>query len=421
MAAMEQPVFQSGREFPASILIKLRGDWDPDAARAYLESQNFTVLESNARLGIWRVASKHPLEASVESLQSQAEVLWAEQNGLVHASDFVPDDSFYAAWQDNLHLVGLEKAWEYSSGSGVVIAMIDSGIDLDHPDLIHQIWQNTGEVPGNGLDDDHNGYVDDTQGWDFVHSDAVPQDDHSHGSHVAGIAAAETNNRTGIAGVSGGARLMALKALDQNGEGTWMDVSSAIVYSVDNGARIINMSFGSADSSQAIETAVEYAIGHGCLLVAAAGNGGTGVFYPAALPGVLAVAATDNQDLPWYVSNRGPEVELAAPGVDILSTDAYNSYKILSGTSMSTPHVSGTAALVWSLKPEYSAGQVRAVLTSTAKDVWAPGKDNLTGWGRVDAAAAVLAVAPRLYLPHIKLNRPITLHWLYLPVLFSSR
>jgi len=405
MAAMEQPVFQSAREFPASILVKLRGDWEPDAAMAYLENQNFTVLESNTRLGIWRVASRHPLEASVKSLQSQTEVLWAEQNGLVHASDFVPDDSFYAAWQKNLHLIGLEKAWRYASGSEVVIAVVDSGIDLDHPDLINQIWQNNDEIPGNGLDDDHNGYVDDTQGWDFVHSDALPQDDQSHGSHVAGIAAAETNNHTGVAGVSWGARLMALKALNQNGDGTWMDVSSAIVYSVDNGARIINMSFGSADSSQAIEAAVDYAVGNGCLLVASAGNGGTGVFYPAALPGVLAVAATDNQDLPWSISNRGPEVELAAPGKEILSTDAYDSYKILSGTSMSAPHVSGVAALVWSLRPAWDASQVRQLLDDTAQDIWSPGRDELSGYGRVDAWAAVRAANPQWlyffpYFPH---------------------
>jgi subtilisin family serine protease len=140
---------------------------------------------------------------------------------------------------------------------------------------------------------------------------------------------------------------MALKALISLGEGTGADVAEAILYAADNGAQVINMSCGDVESSETIELAVDYAVNKGCLLVAAAGNGGSSVLYPAALPDVIAVSATNNLDLPWSHSNRGAEVDIAAPGVDIFSTTAYGSYTTLSGTSMSTPHVSGVASLIW--------------------------------------------------------------------------
>jgi subtilisin family serine protease len=337
----------------------------------------------------WAVLARHP------------DVLWAEPNGRVHALGIIPNDNYYQAQQWNLRQIGLPQAWVFTKGEAGPIAVIDTGVDLDHPDLAAKLWINQGEIPGNGLDDDENGYPDDVYGWNFVPSpDGNPNadDDHGHGSHVAGIAAARTNNGVGVAGVAWQSPIMPLKALDRTGGGWWADVIEAVVYAADNGASILNFSLGQSSDDpdvpvEAIQDAVSYARSRGCLLAAAAGNSTSQpapVMYPAALPGVLAVAATSYGDLPWSGSNRGPEVDVAAPGVDIFSTGRFGAYYVSDGTSMATPHVSGIAALIWSLEPAFSVDQVTHVITSTAQDVYTPGWDPRTGWGRVDAQAAVL-------------------------------
>jgi subtilisin family serine protease len=404
-----------------SLLLKFQDHLDPVQVQSFIADQHLHSQGYLPQIGVWQVApqTKTPASALVD-LQNAPGVLWVEPNQWVHATQVIPNDNFFQAQQENLRVIGLPEAWSYTTGLDLPLAIIDSGIDLDHPDLKNKLWQNPGEIPGNLLDDDQNGFVDDLNGWDFVNDDAVPQDDNSHGSHVAGIAAAETNNVIGIAGVSWGARIMAIKALNQNGDGSWFDVASAILYAADMGGRIINMSFGAADSSLTIEAAVQYATNRDCLLIASAGNGGGAVLYPAALPEVMAIAATDNLDLPWSYSNRGPEIELAAPGVHIISTNATGSYIFLDGTSMSAPHVSGVAALLWSLKPGYTAQQIRGVLISSAKDVWSSGWDWLTGWGRLDAYQALRSVtAPTIYLP-VMAFKYSSLQWTYLPLLFSD-
>ena len=228
-------------------------------------------------------------------------------------------------------------------------------------------------------------------------------DDFGHGTHVAGIAAAATNNGIGIAGISWGARVMPVKVLDQYGNGWYSDIADGIVYAADNGAKIINLSLGGAAASQTLCQAAAYAQQKGALLVAAAGNAGAAVLYPAACDGVLAVAATDRSDQRASFSNYGPEVDLAAPGVDIYSTWPWlDGYFTKSGTSMAAPHVSGVAALVWSRWPEWTNMAVSRRITETAVDVDAAGWDPYTGWGRLDAAAALAPSgdpARRVYLP----------------------
>jgi hypothetical protein len=352
------------------------------------------------RIGVWVVEDTRPVRASSPwtVLARDPDVLWAEPNGRVHALGIIPDDNYYQAQQWNLRQISLPEAWVFTTGKAGPIAVIDTGADLDHPDLAARIWINEGEIPGNGLDDDGNGYSDDVYSWDFVNADGVPDDDHGHGSHVAGIAAAHTNNGVGVAGVAWQSRIMPLKALDRTGGGWWADVLEAVVYAADNGASVLNFSLGQSPDEpgvplQAIQDAVSYARGKGCLLVAAAGNNDSQpapVMYPAAAPGVVAVAATTHDDAPWSGSNRGPEVDVAAPGVDIFSTGRFGSYYVSDGTSMATPHVSGLAALIWSLEPAFSVDQVTHVITSTAHDVYTPGWDQRTGWGRIDAQAAVL-------------------------------
>jgi hypothetical protein len=188
---------------------------------------------------------------------------------------------------------------------------------------------------------------------------------------------------------------MPLKALDNHGDGTWADVAEAIIYAADNGARVLNLSLGGTEFSETLQAAVSYAQSRGCLLVAAAGNSNSQpapVEYPAALLGVLAVAATTEDDEPAYFSNRGPEVDVAAPGVNIYSANKSGSYYFSSGTSPAAAHVSGVAALVWSLRPGWTADQVAGAITSTAHDVYLPGPDQRSGSGRVDARATILQV-----------------------------
>lgn len=400
--------FSVGRS-SCELLIKLRGELDESGARSFFAQHDLNVIKRIPRIDVWLVASAEtPTAASVYYLEQSSDVLWAEPNGRVHASGITPNDTFYQAQQWNLRLVGLPEAWVFTTGSADPIAVIDSGVDLYHPDLAAKIWTNVDEIPDNGADDDGNGYVDDVHGWNFVHGDAVPQDDYSHGSHVAGIAAAHTNNAVGIAGVAWQALMMPLKVLDSRGDGTWADVAEAIIYAAGNGARILNLSLGGEESSQTIEEAVSYARSQGCLIVAAAGNNKfqpAPVEYPAALPEVLAVAATTDNDSPWSYSNRGPEVDVTAPGVDIFSANRSGSYYFNSGTSMATPHVSGLAALLWSLQPALTVDQVTHVITSTAHDVYTPGWDQRTGWGRIDAQASILhLVQPQVDLTSDRLS-----------------
>ena len=368
------------------------------------------------QLQVWVVEARSTaLPEALTSLKVDPRILWVELDGILTISELVPDDPYYLPQQANLRLMGLPWAWSFTTGSAAwPVAVIDTGIDLDHPDLQSKVWLNPDEIPANGVDDDGNSYIDDVNGWNFVNDTNSPQDDQSHGSHVSGILAAQTNNSTGIAGMAWDTPVMALKALNSAGKGNASDVAEAILYAADNGARILNLSFGDDLEYQVIHDAIIYARGRGCLVAAAAGNTGGLVEYPAAQPGVIAVAATDQNDLPASFSNRGPQIALAAPGVNIYSADRYGGYFLASGTSASTPQVSGLAALVWDLRPGWSADQVAQVITSTARDVWSGGRDYLTGWGRIDAGAAGFASLEHAYLPDISVFR---IYQSFLPVI----
>jgi hypothetical protein len=387
---------------PTTLLVRMRQGLSREEVEARLAPRGMRIQRRIPRIDVWVVEDTRPVRASAPwvVLARDPDVLWAEPNGRVHALGITPNDNYYQAQQWNLRQIGLPEAWVFTRGYAGPIAVIDTGVDLDHPDLAAKLWINEGEVQGNDIDDDGNGYVDDRYGWNFVPPDGNPDpdDDHGHGSHVAGIAAARTNNGTGVAGVAWQSTIMPLKVLDQAGGGWWDDVLRGVVYAADNGASILNLSLGQSPNDpgvpvQAIQHAVSYARSKGCLLVAAGGNNETQpapVMYPAASPGVLAVAATTYNDAPWSISNRGPEVDVAAPGVDILSTGRFGYYYVSNGTSMATPHVSGLAALIWSLEPAFTIDQVTHVITSTAQDVHTPGWDPRTGWGRIDAQAAIL-------------------------------
>lgn len=294
------------------------------------------------------------------------------------------------------------EAWALTTGSSnLVVAVIDTGIDYFHPDLEANIWVNRGEIPGNGIDDDGNGRIDDVHGFDFVSHDGDPLDDNVHGTHVAGIIGAVGNNRTGVAGVAWNVRLMALKAFDDSGGGSLDDALAAIAYATANGARIINASWGTTTRSRSMDELISSAVAQGVVFVAAAGNNGNDAgFYPAAALEVLAVGATDASDKSATFSNFGRFVDVVAPGDSIYSTTPDTTWSVLSGTSMAAPHVTGVVALMLSLHPELTPAEVSAILRSTAVEL---SGNRFTGAGRVDAGRAVRVTEP---LPTARLNLP---------------
>jgi len=334
-------------------------------------------------------------------------VWYAEPDYRVYAERVPNDPRFRDGSQWGLHNVGqyggkpdadidAREAWNtITDASDVVVAVIDTGIDYTHPDLAANMWTNPGEVPGNGLDDDANGYIDDVHGYDFHDDDGDPQDDVGHGTHVAGTIAARGNNGLGVTGVAWRARLMALRFLSWDG-GFMSDAIEALNYAVANGAAISNNSWGGLAFSQALLDAITAARDAGHVYVAAAGNGGSDrigddtdviPFYPAGLPvdNVIAVAALDRRDRLASFSNFGDEsVDLGAPGVGVYST-VPGGYEMDDGTSMASPHVSGALALLKSQHPDWTAAELKARLLDTVTPIPALAGKTISG-GRLNLA-----------------------------------
>ena len=269
------------------------------------------------------------------------------------------------------------EAWNINTGTGrTIVAVIDTGVDYNHQDLAANMWHNLGETPGDGIDNDGNGYVDDIYGYDFANNDADPMDDNGHGTHVSGTIGAVGNNGIGTTGVNWNTRIMALKFLDASGSGSTSSAISALNYAVRMGANISNNSWGGGGSSSLLSQAISNARNAGHIFVAAAGNSGLNndatPNYPSNydFDNVVAVAATDNKDVLASFSNYGATtVDIAAPGVGILSTLPGNTYGTLSGTSMATPHVSGALSLIWDQNPTFTYQQVIAKLYSSVDKI----------------------------------------------------
>lgn len=278
-----------------------------------------------------------------------------------------------------------QALWDYSRGAGVVVAVIDTGVDYNHQDLAANIWVNTKEIPGNGKDDDKNGYVDDVRGWDFVNAgnsscnfdedcqkeDNDPKDVNGHGTHVAGIIAAVGNNSIGTSGIAPEAKIMALKAGFSTGSSAFLqtaDIIQAINYAIDNGADVINMSFAGYGLN-VLSNLLNQANAKGIVCVAAAGNNSSNTpIYPAAIPSVISVGATADGVSKSSFSNYGTWVDITAPGSWILSTIPGNAYDHKSGTSMSSPIVAGVAALLKGKNPSSSTAAIKKLLYDNATE-----------------------------------------------------
>ena len=369
--------------------------------------ERWTRLRFDGRLSVDTLLQRYRHAPGVEALQP---------NYLRRLTRYTTDDPLLDE-QWNLDAVGW-RSRDPGSAAGVLVAIIDSGVDADHPDLVAQIWHNPAEVAGlEGVDDDGNGYVDDVAGWDFtdapglpgdgdfVDADNDPNDESGHGTHVAGIVAATSDNGIGIAGVAPGASLMVLRAGFNIGSSGYLqddDVAAAIVYAADNGAHVINLSLGDPRYSPLLADAVRYATDLDIVVVAAAGNEGSAdVYYPARLDETIGVGAAGRDALPTPFSNRGASIDLIAPGLAIHSTEPGGGYGDLSGTSMAAPHVSGAAALVRARHPEYSRLQVLGALVSAARDAGASAWDEASGHGllRLPAASAPAPLAVTFVRP----------------------
>jgi type VII secretion-associated serine protease mycosin len=291
------------------------------------------------------------------------------------AGAIVPNDLLYSKYQWNLPIIETEKGWSYSRGKDdVIIAVIDTGVDLNHPDL-----------KGKLLD-----------GRNIIDENAAPQDDVGHGTHVAGIISAVVNNGEGVAGMTWHNKILPVKALDSSGSGSTYSVAQAIIWATDHGAKVINLSLGNYADAQFLHDAVRYAYDRDVVLVAASGNDNTSQpGYPAAYPEVFAVAATDSGQKRASFSNYGDYIDAAAPGVNIASTYLNGQYAALSGTSMASPHVAALAGLIRSINPDLSNEQVMDIMRRSARDLGAKGKDAEFGYGQIDVKQALEWASPQ--------------------------
>jgi subtilisin family serine protease len=356
---------------------------------------NIFVLNTDENADIEKIIADYKNDPNVE---------YVEPNYLYSVVLTPNDPDFSQQWSPQK--IAAPAGWDYQIGdSNVVVAVIDTGVDLDHPDLQANIWRNINEIPGNGIDDDGNGTIDDRDGYNAFASGASPRDDHGHGTHVAGIVGAVGNNGIGIAGISWHSKIMAIKGLDASGWGDDLKLALAITYAAQNGAKIINCSWGGFNFSSTISNAIGYAVYRDAIVIAAAGNSDTSApYYPAAYGNVLAVASSDNQDIRSWFSNYGPHIDVTAPGESIYSTmptyhvtlnnspdNIPNTYAELSGTSMAAPHVSGLAALILSQNPSFYSAHIRQAILNHANniDILNPQFSYLLGRGRINAAQSI--------------------------------
>jgi hypothetical protein len=346
---------------------------------ARLTTQGLEITSSIIELGVLIVTVPAGLEQETVSAISLLDgIQYAEPVYKASALDVTPNDPGFEN-QGDMTAINAPGGWAYFTGSSnVIIAIIDTGVNSSQPDLAGKV------LPG----------------YNYVVDNNNSEDDNGHGTHVAGIAAAIGNNSTGIAGMDWSAKILPIKVLNSFGMGSALSVSQGIIYAVDHGAKIINLSLGFTTNPTLVANAVEYAYQHGVTVVASTGNTNGAVTYPAALPHVIAVGAVDNEGNRWSLSNYGPEIDLVAPGVDIYSTNR-SGYGTRTGTSMAAAHVSGLAALLEGMYP-LSPDQIKASMTNTSRDLGTTGWDAFFGNGMIQVKDALLQLFNTLFPIHRK-------------------
>ncbi|HMS54808.1 MAG TPA: S8 family peptidase [Fimbriimonadaceae bacterium] len=295
-----------------------------------------------------------------------------------------------ANWPQMWHFQTIKAnlAWDLSFGSPIKVAVIDTGLDYNHPDLAGNVWTNPGEIAGNGLDDDGNGYADDIHGYDFAYMDSEPDDVYGHGTPCAGLVGAVQDNTIGVTGIAPNARIMGLKACIDSGYLYDSFLIPAYIYAANMGARVFSMSYFSDRVSSGEKTAMDYAVAHGVLPIAAAGNSNSGIpYYPSGYDNVVAVGALDGGSNRAGFSNFGTWVDVAAPGVSLWAPTVGGGYTSgFGGTSGATPHVAGLATLLLGARPSATADEIRAAIEDTASPV------NVSTYGKLDCQLAMQAI-----------------------------
>ncbi len=391
-----------------SLLLKLGNGNVRELATAKIPKKGIRVYNGKKLILVPLAnGSRDGVLEAIRLLRQDPNVAYAEPDYRVRAIG-IPNDPLFAL-QYALHNTGQTggtpdadidavEGWDMFTGenSDVIIGIIDTGIDYLHPDLAGNIWTNAGEIPGNGIDDDNNGFADDVYGWDFAYDDSDPMDVYGHGTHCSGIAAGRGNDGVGVCGVSWGARLMAVKFLDDGGSGWTSDAIDAVAYATAMGATITSNSWGGGGYDQSLYDV----IAAGGLFVAAAGNNGSNAdqypMYPAAydLDNIISVAATDHNDALASFSNWGPSsVDIGAPGVDILSCLPGNQHEAKSGTSMAAPHVSGCAALLLAYNPLATVAELKEAILKGV-DVIPALEDRCVSGGRLNIVKALESITP---------------------------
>ena len=381
IAAINMPLAaqQAGSD---RILVKYKSSDEATASKSLQKVRNrgrdFNSVKEYSRIreiGVRSVVVPNgKRDEVIKVLQSDPDVDYVEPDYVANIN-LEPNDPYYVSYQWHLPKISAPAAWDVTTGqTNVRIAVIDSGVDPSTPDL-------SGRLLGNG--------------YDFVNFDNDPRDDNGHGTAVAGTAAASGNNGQGVAGVAWGVSILPIKVMGADGNGSYSAIASGINYAATNGARIINLSLGGTSSSRTLQDAVKFAWSKGAVVIAAAGNNGTtNPVYPAAYTECVAVSAINSSDTITSWSSRGSYVDICAPGENIATTGTNGAYVAMSGTSFSSPIVTGVASLAASRNPALNNTNIVALLKSTADDLGTPGADTLYGSGRVNASKMVASALP---------------------------
>ncbi|MDG2029075.1 MAG: S8 family serine peptidase [Acidimicrobiales bacterium] len=359
---------------PFSLLVTFDPDADPDAVDALMEQTDAALVKRFGDTDLYLLETLADLDQTRVTLESHSSVRSVEFDTTVQVASSDDPEAGGLWGLFGADGINAAPAWELAGTlAPVVVAVIDSGVDTNHPDLAAHIWVNPGETAANGIDDDGNGFIDDIHGWDFVENDAIPNDPNGHGTHVAGTIAAVRDNGIGVAGVTDNARIMALRFLNAQGSGYISAALAALEYAIANDAPISNNSWGGGGFNPTFSALIESAE-HSHLFVAAAGNSGldTDVSpqYPAAYeaPNILSVAAHNSGGTFASFSNRGhTTVDISAPGVSINSTWPGTGYHSISGTSMASPHAAGVAAMVLGTDGQISPIEIIDILLQSGR------------------------------------------------------